>query len=448
MRYLTLLVATCVAFGQDMPKAPPPELGRLQTFLKSYQDQGKFIGSAFVAKGKNVYLDEAYGMANIELGVPNAGNTKFRLGSITKQFTATAILQLQERGKLSVKDQACKYIDGCPDSWKEITIHQLLTHTSGIPSYTALPEFSKPKLMRIPLSPVEIVMLTKDKPLDFPPGSKWNYDNSGYVFLGAIIEKVSGEKYADYLNKHIFSKLDMQDTGYDVTEKIIKNRAAGYAPDGSGFRNADYLDMSLPYAAGSLYSTTRDLYKWDRALYTDKILNEASREAMFTPVGPVKPDYAYGWMVAPMRGHKQVGHGGGINGFSTHIARFPDDDLVVIVLSNNQAGNASLLANGLAGIMFGDKVDLPTDRKLVSVDAKTLDRYTGTYNADIMSFTVTNENGHLMFAPKGQRKAEMFPVSQNQFILKVIDAEITFDTETKQLILRQSGISVVARKAP
>src|SRR6266852_4149194 len=283
---------------------------KLDAVLSGYQKNRAFIGSALIARGGKVIFEKGYGMANVELDVPNGQDTKFRLGSITKQFTATAILQLEEQGKLSVTDTACKYLPECPESWKAITIHQLLSHTSGIPSYTDGPEFAKPKMMRIPLKPFEILMLTKDKPLEFQPGEKWKYDNSGYIFLGVIVEKVSGEKYAEYLKKHIFGVLDMQDSGYDDSNIILKNRAQGYRSVTDGFRNADYLDMSLPYAAGSLYSTVNDLYRWDRALYTDKVLTKASREKMCTPV---KNNYAYGWGIAMSQNHKQISHGGGIN---------------------------------------------------------------------------------------------------------------------------------------
>jgi CubicO group peptidase (beta-lactamase class C family) len=202
-------------------------------------------------------------------------------------------------------------------------------------------------------------MLSKDKPLDFAPGTNWKYDNSGYIFLGVIVEKVSGEKYADYLKKHVFGPLDMQDSGFDVTSAILANRAAGYTGGTAPgvFTNSEYIDMNLPHAAGSLYSTTHDLYRWDRALYTDKVLSKATREKMWTPD---KRDYAYGWMVAPIANHKQVGHGGGINGFSTYIARFPEDDAVVITLSNNDHANAGAVARDLAGTLFGEKVTLPT----------------------------------------------------------------------------------------
>src|SRR5258708_2800458 len=369
---LALWACTCFAQTQDLAT-------KLDEYLSGYQTHRSFIGSALVAKGGKIILEKGYGMASIELAVPNGPDTKFRLGSITKQFTSTAVLQLEEQGKLSVKDAACKYFADCPEAWKDITIHHLLSHTSGIPSYTGDPQFPKPKFMRIPLTPTEILLLSKDKPLEFQPGEKWKYDNSGYIFLGIIIEKVSGEKYAEYLKKHIFGPLDMQDSGYDETAAILKNRAAGYRSGPNGFRNADYLDMSLPYAAGSLYSTARDLYRWDRALYTDKVLSNASREKAWTTV---KNNYGYGWGISQSHNHKQIGHGGGINGFSTFIARYPDDDAVVIVLSNNEGANAGAIANGLSGILFGEKVDLPWERKTISLDSKVLDRYAGTYQAD------------------------------------------------------------------
>jgi CubicO group peptidase (beta-lactamase class C family) len=323
---------------------------KLEQVAAGFQKDRSFIGSVLVAKGGKVVLDKGYGLANIELDVPNGPDTKFRLGSITKQFTATATLQLEEQGKLSVNDMACKYITECPDNWKPITIHQLLSHTSGIPSYTDTPQFLKPQFMRIPMTPMEILMLSKGKPLDFQPGEKWKYDNSGYIFLGILIEKLSGEKYSDYLQKHIFGPLDMHDSGYDVTAEILKHRAEGYRSATDGFRNADYLDMSLPYAAGSLYSTANDLYKWDRSLYSEKILSKASKNKMWTPV---KNDYGYGWGIKPVHNHKQISHGGGINGFSTFIARYPDDDAVVIVLSNNERANAGALANALADALLG-----------------------------------------------------------------------------------------------
>jgi len=438
LRFFLVVLCACVrmAPAQDMA-------AQLDHILAGYQQNRAFIGSALVAKGGKVLLEKGYGMANIELGVPNGPDTKFRLGSITKQFTSAAILQLEEQGKLSVNDLACKYVPECPDTWKTITIHQLLTHTSGIPSYTDGGEFMKPAMMRIPRTPLEVLLLTKDKSLEFQPGEKYKYDNSGYIFLGVIIEKVSGEKYADYLRKHIFGPLDMQDSGYDVTAEILKNRAAGYAPQpGGGFRNAEYIDMSLPYAAGSLYSTARDLYRWDRSLYTEKVLSKASKEKMWTPV---KNNYGYGWGIN-VRGRKQVSHGGGINGFSTFIARYPDDDAFVVVLSNNQQANSGAIAAGLAGVMFGEGTQLPWERKTVTLDAKTLDRYAGKYQAGPMEVTISNENGHLMIQPQGQGKREAVPVSETEFFVQGVDQKVTFVITGGKVTEMHVGDGLVAQR--
>jgi len=292
--------------------------------------QNDFMGSVLVAKGGKVLLKKGYGMANVELDVPNEPNTKFRLGSITKQFTATAILQLAAQGKLHVEDPVSKYIENSPASWKDITIHHLLTHTSGIPNFTSFPEYEKTQ--REPVTPVQLVARFKDRPLDFAPGSKFKYSNSGYEVLGVIIEKVSGEKYEDYLKKHIFDPLDMNDSGYDHDTQIIKHRAAGYEKSKDGkLRNADYIDMSIPYSAGSLYSTVEDLYRWDRALYTDKILNAEWKKKMFTPF---LDNYAYGWIVRGTGADQIIAHNGGVNGFRTAINRFPATDACVIILTN------------------------------------------------------------------------------------------------------------------
>ena len=351
MRFVAFLWTAALVLAQNADLA-----SRLDHVLDAYQQNRHFIGSALVAKDGKVVIEKGYGFANIEWSIPNTPDTKFRLGSITKQFTATAIMQLAEQGKLSVDDRACKYVDNCPEAWKPITIHQLLTHTSGIPSYTSQEFMGAPKTVRAPLSPVDVLMLTRDKPLDFAPGSDWRYDNSGFVFLGVIVEKVSGEKYADYLQKHIFGPLDMQSTGYDDTRSILKNRASGYQPGPGGLVNSDYIDMSLPYAAGSLYSTVRDLYRWDRALYTEKVLKQSSKEKMFTPY---KHDYGYGLMLQPIANHTQIGHGGGIFGFATYIARFPKDDTFVVVLSNAVNANPQAVATALAATMFGEKADVP-----------------------------------------------------------------------------------------
>jgi CubicO group peptidase (beta-lactamase class C family) len=322
---------------------------KMDAALTEAANQKRFMGTALVAKGGKILLEKGYGMADLELEVANKPEMKFRLGSITKQFTAAAIMQLQEQGKLSVSGLACQYVDDCPEAWKAVTIHHLLSHTSGIPSYTSMPGFIKPQSIRIPMKPLEIVMLSRNKPMDFQPGEGWLYDNSGYLFLGYIIEKITGGTYASYMEKNIFGRLGMQDSGYDVTSKVMKNRAKGYGRGPEGFRNSDYIDMTLPHAAGSLYSTVHDLYLWDRALYTEKVVSKKSYEAMTTVV---RRNYGYGLQLGTFENHKQVAHGGGIPGFGTWIGRFPDDDAVVIVLSNMEGPAAATMSKQLAGLLF------------------------------------------------------------------------------------------------
>lgn len=320
-------------------------------FVTGYVQQNKFIGTVLVARGGKPILRKGYGFANREWNIPNGPDTKFRLGSVTKQFTATAILQLVEAGKLKLDDPISKYYTASPAAWSKVTIHHLLTHTSGIPSYTELPGFFQKESM-FDRTPAEIVKLTQDKPLEFEPGEKFKYDNSGYILLGYVIEKITGQKYADYLREHIFDPLGMRDTGYDTAREIIPHRASGYTYTGMIWVNAPYLAMSLPYAAGSLYSTVDDLLIWDQALYSRKPLTAASLDKMFTPN---KENYGYGWFIDNKSKHKKMGHAGGINGFNTMIARYPDDKLTVIVLANMNTREVEPIANGLAEIVLGDR---------------------------------------------------------------------------------------------
>ena len=362
-------------------------------------------------------------MANLELEVPNSPDTKFRIGSITKTFTVAAILQLQEQGRLSTSNSVCKYIENCPESWKGITIHHLLTHTSGIPTYTN-PQYMKiPANVRSPHNPLELVMLSRDKPLDFEPGSKYLYDNTGYAFLGAIIEKVSGEKYGDYLRTHIFDPLEMKNSGYDDMVTILQNRASGYELWATGLENARYQDMSVWHAAGAVYSTVRDLYRWDRALYTEKVLTKASLTKAWSPE---KDEHGYSWSLQPMAGHKQIGHTGGVIGFESCIARFPDDDAFVVVLSNFEGTNPQGIAHELAMVIFGQKVLAPGERPSIEIDSQVLDRYTGVYTNGSRTLTVTNEYGRLTIAGSGGIRWQALAASETEFFILEADATYTF----------------------
>src|SRR5215216_5171044 len=346
-----MLAASCAAQARNSDQ----ELtAKVDAYIDGLVKANRFSGSILVARDGRVLVSKGYGMADLEDEVPNTPQTRFRLGSITKQFTATAIMMLEERGKLSVQDSICKYVTDCPQAWQGVTIRHLLSHTGGVPNFTSFPDYAK--TMTQPTTIDALIARFKDRPLDFQPGERWSYSNSGYVLLGYVIEKLSGKSYEAFMQENIFDPLKMAATGYDSPARIIKHRASGYQPSGNVMINAPYLDMTIPHAAGALYSTVEDLYLWDQALYTEKLISKRSFDAMFTPV---KNDYGYGWGINKQFGLTRIGHGGGINGFVTFIARYPEAKAVVIVLSNFAQANPQNIATELAKMALADKMTLP-----------------------------------------------------------------------------------------
>ncbi|MCP2027928.1 CubicO group peptidase (beta-lactamase class C family) [Flavobacterium sp. HSC-32F16] len=330
---LMLLFAISI-FAQDKAK-------QIDDLLSKYNEYGQFNGSALVAENGKIILKKGFGQANMEWNIPNQPDTKFRLGSISKQFTAFLIVKLAEEGKLKLDVPITTYLPDYPkENGDKITIHNLLTHTSGITNYTSAPNFLKDKAKN-PYTPAEFVKTFDKLPLDFKPGEKFSYSNSGYFLLGYIIEKITGKTYEQYLQETIFTPLKMVNSGYDHSDVILKNRAAGYEKQGKNFVNSSFIDMSIPYAAGSLYSTVEDLYLWDQSLYTTKLLSEKSMESLFKPYIKSwgEESYGYGWSVEDVtiegKGKlKIIKHGGGINGFNTIISRIPADKNLVVLLNN------------------------------------------------------------------------------------------------------------------
>jgi CubicO group peptidase (beta-lactamase class C family) len=330
--------------------------------MTAYYNNGRFNGSVLVAERGKVIFKKGYGMANMEWGIPNTPDTKFRLGSITKQFTAMLIMQLVEQGKVKLDGKLSDYLpDYRKDIGERVTIHHLLTHTSGIPSYTNLPGFIQ-NLSRDPWKVGDFVKKYTSGDLTFEPGSKFAYNNSGYFLLGAIIEQVTGKPYEQVLKENIFDPLGMKNTGYDHHNTILSKRASGYEKRPSGVINAPYLDMSIPYAAGSLYSTVEDLYLWDQALYTDKLISPESKALMFKTA---LNNYAYGFFVAKLAlGNTKetvsaISHGGGINGFSTVIVRLVDDRHLIVLLNNTGSTRLEEMGRSIAAILYGKTYDLP-----------------------------------------------------------------------------------------
>jgi D-alanyl-D-alanine carboxypeptidase len=384
---LAVLLPAPAAYS-DTSTTPSEMSAKAKSLVDEIVQADQFSGTVLVAQNGVPVFRQAFGFANREWEIPNEPEAKFRIGSITKEFTATAILQLAEAGQLSIDDPISKYYTDAPVTWKDITLRHLLTHTSGIPSYTSLPHFFDEDA-KVDRTPDEIIQLTRDKPLEFEPGTKFSYDNSGYIILGYIIEKVSGERYADYIQHHIFQPLGMKSSGYDFTEAIIPQRASGYRWEKTKFVNADYLSMLIPFSAGSLYSTVDDLLTWDQAIYAGKLLNAASFKAMFTDYGH---GYGFGWFVNKQFGHNLISHSGGINGFVSMFQRFPDDKLTVIVLSNENNAPVGRIADGLAALYLGvpPRSAVPGGEKIVRDQIDQLRQGTVKYDqlsADLADMT-------------------------------------------------------------
>jgi D-alanyl-D-alanine carboxypeptidase len=417
-RMQALLVSTCLllpALAHASPQAA--STSPYDAILKRAIGTGGPGAAAIVVIGGKVVFRQAYGMANLELGVPLQPDMVFRLGSVTKQFTATAIMMLVEQGKVGLQDPIDKFLPGYPMQGHVITVEHLLTHTSGIQSYTDIPGWATGRIMT-DMTVKELVDGFKNEPMQFAPGTRYRYNNSGFVLLGAIIEQASGQSYEAFITERIFKPLGMTHSYYGSNEPIIPRRADGYTDGAGGPRHAQYLSMTQPYAAGSLVSTVDDLAIWDASLGTEKLLKRASFEKMWTPyrlTDGTSTDYGYGWATGTLRGHRTIEHGGGIPGFSTFALRLPDDRAFVAVLCNTDrpAADPGYLARRLGAIAIGNPFSEPT---AIAVDPKVLQRYAGTYAIDKgATRTVTVENGKLYTQRSGGARLEAKPRSEAEF---------------------------------
>jgi len=449
--FISAITALLLAFTSAvLPQTLSP--AELTAKVNEYMDAAVrvdgFSGSIMIAKDGTPLISKGYGMANIELNVPNGPETVYRLGSITKQFTGLSIAILQERGKLSVDDPICKYFENCPEAWQPIRISHLLAHNSGIPSYTAFPDFTKTTIL--PTTTSEMLAKLTDKPLDFSPGEKFAYNNSGYYLLGMIVEKVSGKTYEQFLQENIFTPLGMKNTGYDVSARIIPHRAAGYRRQGGKVLNALYMDMTVPFAAGALYSTTGDLLIWNQSFYTEKLASKKTLDAIFD-TGGEESAYRYGWNVSKRGGRLAISHGGGIYGFSTQLARYPDAKVTVVVLSNFEGAPSGRVAGALSAIYFGENYEIPQEKTAIEVDAKVLEQYPGKYQiGEQIIVTVTFEDGKLLAQVAGQPKITLLPETEEKFFSKDVNLTITFIKDeggnVTGFALSQGGANLPAKK--
>jgi len=334
--------AALIAFICVASVAPGADLtSQIDQILQARSSAGEFNGTALVARSDHVVYEASFGFANLEWHIPNDSKTKFEIGSITKQFTALLVLQFVNEGAISLQRHISDYLPYYRmDTGARVSVHHLLSHTSGIPNFIEAPGFLEGTASRRRYTVQEFVLEHCSGDLQFEPGAKFAYSNSGYFLLGALLEEISGKTYEQLLQQRIFGPLGMADSGYTHTETILPNRAAGYERGPRGLRNARYYDMSIPFAAGALYATAHDLYLWDKALYTERLLPVQLRDLLFTPN---LENYGYGWGIlvpasgAPYAGESIPMHGGAIFGFQAVIQRIPQQKELIVLLDNTDS---------------------------------------------------------------------------------------------------------------
>lgn len=362
----TVLLGVLMVTGAFSTCYGQAKVDKLDKLISAYAEYGKFNGSVLVAEKGKVIYKKGFGAADMEWDIPNRPDTKHRLGSITKQFTSMLIMQLVEQGKLKLEVPISTYLPDYPKKHGDvITIHHLLTHSSGIPNFTSFPAYLK-NIRPNFHSPVQLVNLFADSTLQFKPGERFAYSNSGYILLGYIIEKVTGKPYEQVLQENIFTPLKMNNTGYDHHRTLLKNRASGYEKNGRSYVNANFIDMSVPHAAGALYSTVEDLSLWDQALYGNQLLRKENMDLLFAKHIPSgQGHYGYGWGIGeiPLGNTAErietVGHSGGIDGFNTQLTRIPSDKSFIVLLNNTGGAPLNEITNAIAGIIYDKSYDLP-----------------------------------------------------------------------------------------
>jgi CubicO group peptidase (beta-lactamase class C family) len=420
---------------------------RLDEIVQRQVAAEQFTGAVLVAKRGAPIFDRGYGLANREWDIPNTPTTHFRIGSITKQFTAVAILRLEELGKLKLTDTVATHWSDAPASWSKITVQHLLSQTSGLPNVTRDPEFILWKFQ--PTTVRQMVGRFRDKPLEFAPGERHVYSNSNYLVLGLLIEEITKQRYGDFLLEQVLNPLGLNNTGVDSNLDLLPRRASGYWRRGDRILNAPYSDMTVPHASGAMYSTTHDLWRWAEALFGEnpKLLTAASRAKLLTPA---HDNYALGVRVAEFQGRKLIEHGGNISGFSSYLRYYPQQGLTVVVLANLSTGEgAEGLLNQLSAAALTAEGDAQP-RAALTLPTATLERYCGVYDIGSgrqVTFRLTD--GTLTAQATGQPAMPVIAESETKFYFKTVNTEVEFVRDeagkVTHLLMKRDGR---VRKAP
>lgn len=435
---IAFLLLPFVLLAQDKTKL-------IDQYINSQASLNDFSGNVLIAhKGKVIYK-KALGFANREWNIPNNIETKFRIGSITKQFTSAAILQLVEKGKLSLDDKLSKFFPDFPKA-DSVTIHMLLNHTSGIRSYTDIKNFRL--IAPLPYAKDSVIALVSRESYDFSPGTKYTYSNSGYFILGYIIEKVSGQSYSNYIDNMV-KKIGLKNTGVDRLDSIMPNRAYGYVTSPNGYKNAPFISMEFPFSAGAIFSTVDEIYQWQKALFSGKVVSESLLKKMTTAY---LNKYGYGLHLDTLHKHPFVGHTGAITGFNSSSEYYPADDLYIIVFTNNTAGESPNIQKALASIMFNLPVVMPYEHKEVKIDHNIIDKYAGRYMvSDGTIINLVKKNNKLYRRTEGGVEFEFKAESPTKFFaINGRDNQVEFTVDQNGNVVKaeliRSGVKMEMKK--
>ena len=446
----TLLLATAVAIAACAPThtapanpavavtaaatAPQALTAALDSIMAAAYPADQPGAAAIVVQDGEVLLRQGYGMADLELDVPMRPEYVFRIGSMTKQFTGAAILMLKQEGRLSLEDPLTRFLPDYPTDGRTVTVEQLLGHSSGIRSYTNMPEWNE--TIREDVSLEELIATFRDEPFDFEPGEDYSYNNSGYVLLGAIIEEVSGMSYEDFLRTRIFERLGMESSGYGNAARITTNRIPGYSRQEDEWVNAEYFSMTQAHAAGALLSSVDDMARWDAAITRGALLGESGWERAHTPIrlnDGRSTRYGAGWGLGRIGHYETIEHGGGIDGFTVHALRVPDANLFVAVLTNADSPVTPPVqfALRLADKVLGGVMDDPEE---VPVDLERLEEYAGDFQFDDgYTFTISVEETTLHWSV-GEQRGELRPIGQDLFFDPDSGFRFRFDREAGRVV--------------
>ncbi len=422
----TIIHLTCCAQAQEINR-------KIESLIDSYSEIYRFNGVALVSKNGKILFEKGFGYRDIKNEIPNTPNTIYQIGSMTKQFTAVVILKLAEQKKLTLQDKLSIYFPDYPRG-NEITIEHLLTHTSGIYEYFRSAQYNNRDLKK-PLSKEERMSFFRDKPLDFEPGTKFSYCNSGYELLGLIIEQLTHKSYELVVREFILNPLKMSHSGFDFVGLNSKDKAKPYSLySKKEITEAISWDSTATYAAGSLYSTVQDLYLWHKGLLNNQIISKSSLEKAYVPF---RNGYGYGWWIDSLFQKRVISHGGNVQGFTTHMIRIPEDDVCIILINNTYNHEIETIGNAIVAILYDKPYKI---LKAANLSHTALEKYLGDY--DVSSdylVKITTEDSHLYMQVNAEPKIEVFAEKENYFFLKNEDVRIRFKADDKGKII-QIGI--------